>query len=150
MAVVTGTTPLAWTQNTHNYTANKTTPLLIFAIGSSNATYIVLDDISVVDTHNSSIQLLANPGFENSSTIPIDWTVWCTSSCVNGTGGTIISSGCHNNTGNCYKSQCNGGFEYIGQTFSATIGRIYTVSFWYQRVRIVTGGTTENLDAGII
>jgi len=124
--------------------------MLIFAVGSSNATYIVLDDISVVDTNNSAVQLLANPGFEISAITPTDWTIWCTSSCVNGTGGTIINTGCHNNTGHCYKSQCNGGFEYLGQTFSATIGHIYNVSFWYLRVGNITGGTAETVDAGII
>jgi len=106
-----------------------------------------LDDTSVVDTSNSAVQLLQNPNFENSSTSPTYWTIWCTSSCVNGTGGTIVSTDCH--SGYCYRSEC-AGTEYLGQTFSATVGHIYNVTFWYQRVKIGGGNIAETLYAGII
>ena len=112
--------------------------------------YITLDDVSVIDIAYPSIQLLNNPGFENSTTVPTHWTVWCSASCNSGSAGGVANSGCR--IGRCYVSQCSGGgVDYLGQAFSATIGHTYTISFWSQRVKFAsTSNNAVNLYAAII
>ena len=115
--------------------------------------YLVIDDVSVVDTTNSSVQLLTNPSFENSTSGPTGWTVWCASTCNTGTAGNVTNSVCR--TGTCYKSGCSGGagnVDYLGQAFSAVIGRTYNITFWSQRVRFSATSPTSvaTLYAGII
>jgi hypothetical protein len=137
-SVASGSSTSSWTQYSYNYTANKTVPTLSFGIGAPSNIYIYLDDISVVETTNSSFQLLDNPSFENSSTTPpTGWDVWCSNACGTGNQGSVVTSSCR--TGNCYRGRCSlTSSDYLIQTFSATVGRIYTISFWYMRVR--TGG----------
>ena len=101
--------------------------------------YILLDDVSVVAAANPSVQLLDNPGFENSSSAT-GWNLWCQSRCDSSSYGVITNASCQ--TTRCYKGQCtNGGStsttraEYLVQRFSATIGQAYTLSFWFRRVR---------------
>lgn len=112
--------------------------------------YIALDDVSVIDISNPSIQLLINPSFENSTTAPTGWTAWCSVFCDTSTEGTVVNNTCH--TGKCYMSQCSGGgIDYVGQAFSAIIGRIYTISFWSQRVRFASSpNNAVTFYAGII
>jgi len=150
LAIITGTATVAWTQYKYNYTANKTVPILSFAIGAPTYDTIYLDDISVVDTTNSSVQLLNNPSFENSlTTPPTGWDVWCSSTCGTGNGGTVVNSSCR--TGNCYKGRCSlTNDDYLVQPFPAIVGRVYSISFWYQRVKIFGFGGTSTLDVGII
>jgi hypothetical protein len=119
----------------YNYTANSTVPTLIFGLkGHGGSDYNYLDSVSVVDNSAPSIQLLDNPGFENSTASPpTGWTTWCTSACGGGAGqvGTI---NCY--SGNCYVDHCQSGYDYLAQSFSATIGHTYTISFWLKQ----TGG----------
>ena len=111
--------------------------------------YVVIDDVSVVDVAFPSIQLLRNPSFENSSSSPVGWSQWCANQCSGSSYGTIENDGCRTNR--CYISQCIGGVEYLVQAFSATIGRIYTISFWTQRVRFSsTSNSAVALYAGIL
>lgn len=153
IASPSGNANTTWLSYSAFYTANKTNPILIFGFDASSVIYLVIDDVSVVDTTNSSVQLLTNPSFENSTSGPTRWTAWCTSSCNAGTAGNVTNSGCR--TGMCYKSGCNGGtanVDYLGQAFSAVIGRTYNITFWSQRVRFSTtmGASTATLYAGII
>ncbi len=97
--------------------------------------FTYLDSVSVVDNNASSVQLLQNPGFDNStSSPPVGWTTSCTSACVNGSGQVTTSGSCH--FGNCYIDHCQNNYDYLAQSFSATIGHIYTISFWAMQ----TGG----------
>ena len=134
----------AWTQFSTNYTAIKSTHVLQFAItGAAAAETVYLDSVSVVDVSLPSVQLLSNPSFENSTLEPVGWVMWCTSSCVGADdGGQIIVSGCQASSGNnCYRSQCDTGYDFLGQSFSATINTTYTISFWYHK----TGGSAGKL-----
>ncbi|CAF3307053.1 unnamed protein product [Rotaria socialis] len=132
-----------WTNQQFNYTATKTSPTLVFTTVSTNRIFY-LDSVSVVDTTNSSIELLQNPGFDNSSTALFDWLLWCSSTC-GGSGGQLISSSCL--SGNCFQDACSGGTDYLLQTFSATIGSTYTISFWLKRSG--AGGATGSFSIGI-
>ncbi len=107
-------------------------PTLVFGFTTGAADYNYLDEVSVVDNNASSIQLLNNPSFENSTTNITGWTTWCTSSCgaVNAT--KITNSDCHN--GKCVVNQCqHPAYDYLVQSFPATIGDTYTISFWLQQ-----------------
>ena len=89
--------------------------------------------MSVVDVTAPSVQLLRNPGFENSTTSPpVGWVVWCSYTCgsANGSMG-LGAANCQGSTNNCWMSPCTApGIEFIGQSFPALIGNKYTVSFW--------------------
>ncbi len=119
-------------------------PTLVFGFLNGASAYSYLDDVSVVDTSAPSIQLLINPSFENSTSSLTGWGSWCATVANCGTGfpGQVTSSSCH--TGNCYYDHChNPDFDYLLQSFPATIGHIYTISFWYQ----TTGSGTFKLYA---
>jgi hypothetical protein len=126
---------VGWTQVTYNYTALSTMPTLIFGFSTGTSSYNYLDDVSVVDTNASSIQLLINPSFENSTSNLTGWGTWCATTAICGTGfpGQVLTnSSCH--SGNCYYDHCHQtDFDYLIQSFPATIGRIYTISFWFQQ-----------------
>ena len=122
-----------WTYYSFNYTAPRSSLTLSFAVHggpASEATY--LDNVSVVDTSAPSVQLLRNPSFENSTLAPTGWSSWCSSSCTKtGDGHSITNSGCQPLSGiYCIISQCKDGYNYLGQSFSAIIGRTYSISFW--------------------
>lgn len=113
-----------------------------FLCDGSGQRYWYLDDVSVVDTANPSIELLQNPSFENSSSTLIGWIQSCTNTCPSPSlnGGKATSSGnCY--SGSCYVDHCygSGATDYLSQTFMATVGHIYTISF-----RIYDYGTGPN------
>jgi hypothetical protein len=137
---------LPWTLFAYNYTPISTIPTLVFAFAVGSSDYNYLDDVSVVDNSAPSIQLLQNPNFQNSTTTPTGWTQWCATVANCGTGfpGTIISnSSCYTN--NCYIDHCHTNYDYLVQSFSATIGHTYTISFWLQQV----GATTLKFYANV-
>jgi hypothetical protein len=109
-------------------------PTLIFGFTNGNTGYNYLDDVSVVDTNAPSTQLLNNPSFENSTTLN-GWTTWCgnTTYCAGGFPGQLLAniSACH--SGNCYYDHCRPNYDYLTQSFPATIGDTYTISFWLQQ-----------------
>lgn len=119
----------AWTNYQFNYTATKTTPTLLFSTTSTNRVFY-LDSVSVVDTLNTSVELLQNAGFDNSSSTLLGWNMWCSATC-SGSGGSLVTGVCL--SGNCIQDGCSGGNDYILQTFSTSIGHIYTISFWLRR-----------------
>jgi hypothetical protein len=118
----------AWTLYAFNYTAVTTAPTLIFGFNNGPADASYLDDVSVVNTNAPLIQLLNNPSFENSTSVLTSWVTWCQSGCASATYGIVINSSCH--SGNCYFDQCKNANDYLAQSFSATTGNIYTISFW--------------------
>lgn len=113
--------------------------------------YVSIDDVSITSNANPTIQLLNNPDFENSSSSAVGWTPWCRSTCTAGLLGNVSSVGCR--TSRCYVSGCGGAGaeEYLGQTFSATIGQTYNISFWFQRVKFNNSAVvTARFSAGIV
>jgi hypothetical protein len=106
---------------------------------------MLLDTVSVVDVTNTSVELLNNPGFDSSTASPpTGWYPWCSSTCTAGSPGALLTFGCQ--TGYCYKSQCagSGGRDYLVQSFSATVGGKYTLSFYWKR-----GGSFGGNSAGL-
>ncbi|CAF3681249.1 unnamed protein product [Rotaria socialis] len=73
-----------------------------------------------------------------STSRPIGWLMWRASSCMgSGDGGRISISSCKINSGeNCYMSRCQTDYNFLGQSFSVTVGNTYRISFWYPK----TGG----------
>ncbi|CAF2654934.1 unnamed protein product [Rotaria sp. Silwood2] len=120
-----------WTQYSYSYVATNSEPFLLFTTTNTAGPFMIyLDDVSVVDISVPSVELLENPSFENSTTVPTGWITWCTSSCsisVN----QVTASGCHTGSGNnCFMNRCRNYYDYIGQSFSAIIGHTYNISFW--------------------
>jgi hypothetical protein len=120
---------------------------LVFAFYTYSTDYNYLDDVSVVDNNAPSIQLLNNPSFETSTTNITGWTTWCASPCT-GAGGyagkILANSTCH--SGNCYIDHCRTNYyDFLVQSFPATIGDTYTISFWLQQ----TGTNTIRFYANI-
>ncbi len=137
---------LNWTQFAYNYTAISTMPLLVFAFANGGSDYSYLDNVSVVDNNAPSIQLLNNPGFENSTSNLTGWTAWCatTGNCGAGnTGQVLTNSTCY--SGNCYMDHCHNNYDFLAQSFLATMGDTYTISFWLKQ----TGTTTLKFYANI-
>ncbi len=139
------TAPANWTLLAYNYTAISTVPTLVFGFTTtSGAGFSYLDDVSVVDNNASSIQLLNNPGFENTTSNLTGWATWCISPCTGGYPGKVITnSSCH--SGSCYIDHCRSNYDYLVQSFSATIGHTYTISFWLQQF----GTTTTKFYASV-
>ncbi len=117
-----------WSCFQFNHTAVMTVPTYVFAFGGGPGDYNYLDSLSVVDNNASTIQLLNNPGFDNSTTTLTGWVTWCASGCGIGNAGQVLAnSSCY--SGNCYFDHCQGNYDYVAQTFPATIGHNYTMSF---------------------
>ncbi len=135
---------VAWTLYSFNHTAVTTAPTIVFGFKNGPMDTIYLDDISVVCTSTPLIQLLTNPSFENSTSVLTSWVTWCQSGCGTGNQGKVTTSGCY--SGNCYVDHCqNHTYDFLAQSFSATIGNTYTISFrLYQ-----TGGLAGKFYANI-
>lgn len=90
-----------------------------------------MDNVSIIEHSVSHTELLENPSFEDSNTSTPGWEQWCSSYCHYGTSGTIISgTDCYLQDGNCYINSCLGpSIDFLGQSFSATPGANYTISF---------------------
>jgi hypothetical protein len=119
------------TTTTYTYTASFTgTAVLEFGFTSTGAGKIgYLDDVSIVDTNASNSEMLINGGFENGSLV--GWQVLCSSNCGGASSGSLSTTSC--NTGSyCYTDGCKNGLDFVRQLFTATIGHIYTLSFWIQ------------------
>lgn len=126
-------TPSSWTRYSLNYTAVTKMPILIFGFQTEPARIYYLDDVSVVDVNAPTIELLDNPSFENSTTSLTGWTLWCFTSCgssPNRVANVTSGSNCYLSTGNCFEDNCpTSGINFLAQSFSATIGHIYTISY---------------------
>ncbi len=146
-SLVTKTAAIGWTFFAYNYTALSAMPTLVFAFTTSSWNFIYLDSVSIVDNSAPAIQLLNNPGFENSNTSLTGWMTWCASSCGGGFPGQVLTnSSCH--SGNCYYDHCrNTAYDYLLQSFPATIGHVYTISFWAE---LVVGFSTIKFTANVM
>ncbi len=100
---------------------------------------IFMDTVSIVDIAVPTIQLLQNPGFDNSSTALTGWTQYCTSSCTSaGAFGGRVASGSNCSSINCYADYCyQNGIDFLSQNFPTAIGHHYTLSYW-----MIDGGTS--------
>ncbi|CAF5193218.1 unnamed protein product [Rotaria magnacalcarata] len=139
LKIVTGGSA-TWTQYQLNYTASTTSRMIMFGFHIVNSNTYYLDSVSIVDRNAPSIELLMNPSFESSTTILIDWTQWCTTGCS--TSSWIVSgSNCHLGVGNCFQDSCipSSGIDFLTQSFTASVGDKYTISFW---IRLVGPGPT--------
>ncbi|CAF1385173.1 unnamed protein product [Adineta ricciae] len=147
-ALLSRDTPVSWTQFSFTYVATQTAPIVQFAF-NNGGTNTYLDGISIVDTATPGTQLLTNPSFESSTSVPpTGWVAWCTYTCDTGTSGQIVtnSSACQPNSGNhCFWNRCTHGYEFIGQKFTAVVGHTYNVSFWLE----ITAGSTSQFYADI-
>ncbi|CAF4606882.1 unnamed protein product [Rotaria sp. Silwood1] len=115
-----------WKSYNYTFTAKNTSHYVMFGFQGTNNRAYYLDSVSVVAQNASSTELLRNPSFESSATTPIDWVILCPGSC------------------NCYKDTCNSGIDFIAQTFSTSIGNIYTLSFWLNSNGGGSGGSGAN------
>lgn len=116
----------------------------MFGFQNENNRAYFLDTVSVVDNNATAVQLLMNPSFESSATTLVNWVQWCTSTCGGNPGAITSGSSCYLSTGNCYTDNCyaSSGIDFLGQSFSTTVGHTYAVSF-----RLILGGsgtTTAN------
>ncbi len=145
--LLTKTSAIGWTSFAYNYTALSARPTLVFGFTTSTWNYIYLDSVSVVDNSAPAIQLLNNPGFDNSTTNLTGWITWCTSACGAGFPGRVLTNGsCH--SGSCYYDHClTSGCDYIVQSFPATIGHVYTISFWAE---VVVAFSTVRFTANVM
>lgn len=139
-----------WIDKSWSFIASAFTSTVIFGFNADSNTYYLLDDVSIVQTNNASFQLLNNPSFDDSTTSPVGWSVWCSGTCSGGSGGDVTSSGsCQSSV--CYKGSCSGSggkTDYISQTFSTIVGQNYTISFSYRRIR-TSGSPTVILYAAV-
>ncbi|CAF5153335.1 unnamed protein product, partial [Rotaria sp. Silwood1] len=71
-------------------------------------------------------------GCENYSTTPTGWIQYCTSTCGGSPGKIVSTIDCYLSTGNCFQDSCiaSSGIDFLVQTFAASVGSKYTVSFW--------------------
>ncbi|CAF1044375.1 unnamed protein product [Adineta ricciae] len=135
----------SWALYSFNYTASTTAPTLTFGFTNGGADTNYLDTVSVVNVNIPSIELIQNPDFENSTVALNGWTTWCTSGCGSGNEGQVSTSSCH--SGNCYKDHCQHPiYDYLAQSFSATIGDTYTISFWLYQSGGGAGKFYANID----
>jgi hypothetical protein len=101
----------------------------MFGFETDGAHIYYLDAVSVVDNSASSIELLTNPSFEDSTINVTGWITSCESTCAN----QIVSgSQCFGSSGNCFMAYCSTGHSsifFLSQSFMATIGNTYTISY---------------------
>ena len=144
-----GSSTTSWIPVTSNFTATRSVLSVIFGFDAASNVYLLVDDVSIVRTANPSVELLDNPGFDNSTSDPTGWDAWCSSTCGSSSGGVVTNSGCRN--GYCYKGQCRGGsyIDYVVQTFPAIINQTYTWKYWYKRI-VSSGSSSATLYAAII
>ena len=118
-----------WTQFSYVYLANITQPYLSFGFEMGSHRQFYLDDVSVVDVNATNTQLLVNPGFENSTLTLTGWTVQ--TGCCNSNAAQVITSSCYSGS-NCLVYFCGLAniFSFLGQSFTATVGHTYSISYY--------------------
>jgi len=115
-----------WTQATYSYLALISANLtLTFSFQTNDKDNWYMDDVSVKDP--SSVEMLTNSDFE-SSPLLTGWTTGSTGSC---TGQSGISTTQSHSTTHSYYDSCDSATTSISQSFSAIVGEVYNVTFWY-------------------
>lgn len=106
--------------------------MILFGFQSENNRDYVFDSVSVVNLNATGTELLQNGNFDSSSSTPTGWDAYCSTTCSGTQGSLVNGSACHGSTGTCFQDGCYGAsaMEFLGQTFSASIGSKYTISFW--------------------
>ena len=134
--------PTTYTLYMYGFTANDTSATLTFAMtGDSGPAkhYWSLDNVCVNDT-TTTLNVLSNGGFELGYLS--GWTQTCATNtnCGNGNSGQLTTTGCY--AGNyCFVDKCSaGGFDYLQQSVSTTVGRYYLISFY---LKIISTGGSE-------
>jgi hypothetical protein len=93
-----------------------------------------LDSTSVVAVTLPLTQLLVNPGFDDSVGAFNAWDEWCANGCTGGNQNPpAVAKNTSCQSGTCISMNCGTGSTtplLLSQTFSATIGVIYNISFW--------------------
>ena len=134
------TIPCEWISYSYNYSATQTTPTLVFWFETEGAHAYYLDAVSVVDLNAPTIELLSNPGFENSTVNASNWIQSCETPCAREV---ISGSECFRTSGNCFMVTCpdeNSSISFLSQPFLATIGNTYTISFMLNHQSNSSGG----------
>lgn len=106
--------------------------MILFGIQTENNRVYYLDKVSVVSINQPGTELLQNGNLESTTMPPTDWSSFCSSTCGSSPDTMVNSTYCYPSYSNCYKGKCPGptGIEFLGQSFTASIGTTYTVSFW--------------------
>ncbi len=94
-----------------------------------------MDDVSVCNS--SSVELLINGDFE-STPVTAGWMAGPVGSCGSSAGDDY--SGCHSSN-QCYYDACDGANITISQSFAATAGEDYNITFWYYHHNEAGGGS---------
>ena len=144
LATLTGLNPSTWTLYSHAYVASRTTPTLTFAFLVDGTREYHLDEVSVISVTSPLTQLLTNPSFENSTSTPAGWTVGCESTCGGPAAHVLSGANCYLSSGLCFSAHCSSGrsaFILLSQSFNATIGNTYTIT--YQLIQ--TGSASAGL-----
>lgn len=137
-ATVGAVTLPTYQQYSFSFVAGVANTTVSFAFREVPA-YFAFDDASVV-MNGTSVNLLANPGFESATAgqnVPTLWGRWIQPIDVSAIGrvqaGTSGSCGIGPHSGT--KLWCDGsveGYDAVYQTLATTIGSQYNVSFWLQ------------------
>lgn len=146
----TGTTPTTWTSYTLSFTASQSISMLLFGFATDGTNRFYLDDVSFVATSAPGTQLLSNPSFENSNSVPVGWTISCEMSTCGENSTRIETNSTVCLSGYCLESFCSVGrpsLAYLSQTVATTNGNAYTIAFDLKRSSIPSTGTmTFSLD----
>ena len=129
IALLNESIPSAWTSYSYNYTATQTTSTLLFGFKTDSTDVFYLDDVSVVDSNASSIELLTDPSFENATISATDWITSCETTC---TSQIISGPQCFGSSGDCFMAYCTANSSsifFLSQSFMAIIGNTYTISY---------------------
>ena len=119
-------------QFTATFTASATSTNISFAIREDPA-FIIIDDVTAVDTTTSGPNLILNGGFESGpdgSNAPADWTY------LNTFGATFAGIADCSGRGSPHSGSCDyydgavQAYDGITQAIATTPGDLYTVSFW--------------------
>lgn len=112
-----------------NYQASSTgTAILEFGFQAKNSNKVWhLDDVSMIDTNASNVEILINGDFEFASLQ--NWQIDCVSTNCGGTGAFLSQSDCR--TGSyCYEGACHDAYDFLRQSFNVINEHIYRLSFW--------------------
>ena len=150
LALQSGTTPTTWTSYTYSFTANKSVSTLLFGLATDGTNSFYLDSVSLVASSAPGTQLLTNPGFENSKSAPVGWTISCEMSTCGDNSTRIETNSALCSSGYCLQSFCSVGrasLALLSQTVATINGNVYTIAFDLRRSSIPSTGTmTFSLD----
>jgi hypothetical protein len=140
------TTENVWTLWSISYWAAVSSNLTLrFELETNNKFNWYLDDVSL--TNSSSAAMVSNGDFEAGTLAPA-WQTGSSGSCSSSSG--LSTSQSHSST-QSYYTTCNGATTWISQSFVATAGSVYSVTFWtyLDRIGSGTGSGTVQVDVRI-